>query len=74
MSRKLERSWTIFSIILLITSVGLLTGCDESLEIQLHDTYYVIGILQLVVLIGLFLLTAYFLSYGLKLLAVMKKR
>ena len=73
MKRKLEIRWTIFLVAILIASFGLMTGFkfDESWDIQVYDTYYVIYNMHLLTFTGLLLITAYFLTLGLKQLAIL---
>ena len=71
MKRQTEIRWTVFLLVILIISFGLLTGFSfrETLDIQMHDTYYVIENLHLLILLIFMFLTSYLLTFGLKKLA-----
>lgn len=73
MNQQIETKWLIFLLGLLIAVFGLLTRFqfDESLDIQIHDTYFVIHNTLLLFLIGFTLVITYLLTLGLRRLAVL---
>lgn len=75
MSKNIEVRWALFLFAVLLISFGLITGfsLDESIDVQLYDTYYVVSHLHLLIAIGLLLMMAGFFSFGLKKLAVVSK-
>ncbi|MGM0582397.1 MAG: hypothetical protein ACQETL_17085 [Bacteroidota bacterium] len=76
MKRQLEIRWAIFLSAILAVSLGLQTGFrfDESIDIQLHDTYYVIHNKHLIILTGFLVVAAYLISLGLKRLSKVNNR
>lgn len=75
MKKNIEIRWIVFLVAILITAFGLLTGfaLSESLDIQMHDTYYVIHNLHILIYVGTILTLAYFMTFGLKKLATLGK-
>ena len=73
MNRQLEVRWIAFLSAVLIAVVGLVTKFwfGESLDVQIHDTYFVIDNIHLLVATGLVLIVANFLTLGLKGLATL---
>jgi uncharacterized membrane protein len=71
MNKPLEASWLIYLLAIWVASSGLLTGfrIPESLDIQLHDTYYVIQNTHLLLFLLLISIISYLLCFGLKLMA-----
>ncbi|MCX2742152.1 hypothetical protein [Pontibacter anaerobius] len=71
MKRQVEIRWTVFLLAILIISFGLLTGFSfrETLDIQMHDTYFVIENFHLLILLIFTLAIVYLLTFGLKILA-----
>lgn len=63
--------WTVFLLAILIASFGLLTGFSihETLDINMHDTYFVIENSHLLIILIFTLATSYLLTFGLKILA-----
>jgi hypothetical protein len=57
--------------VILIVSFGLLTGFSihETLDINMHDTYFVIENSHLLIILIFTLATSYLLTFGLKMLA-----
>ncbi len=68
MKRQLEIRLGIFLSVIIVVSLGLQTGFrfDESIDIQLYDTYYVIHNKHLIILTGFLVVAAYLISLGLK--------
>ncbi|GAA5042777.1 hypothetical protein GCM10011506_45620 [Marivirga lumbricoides] len=75
MKRQIEVRWVIFLFTILIAAFGLLTGFafGDTFNIQLHDTYYVIESLYLLVILIITLSIAYLLTLGLKRLALLNR-
>lgn len=75
MKRSIEIRWIIFLLATLITAFGLKTGFafSESLEIQLHDTYFAFSNMHLLLFEGFILAIAFFMTVGMKKLATLGK-
>jgi len=68
MKRKTEIKFIIFLIAVFLLSCGLLTRLqlNESIDIQLYDTYYIIYNSQLILILAVILMTAYLFTFATK--------
>lgn len=71
MNKQIEIRWLVFLMALCAISFGLPTGFSlrGSMDIQVHDTYYVIENIDLLSLLILTIATSYLLTVGLKISA-----
>ena len=71
MRTKVETRWAIFLLSVLMVSFGLISdfSINESIDIQLHDTYFVVHDFHFLIGIGTLMMIASFLVFGLKRLA-----
>lgn len=71
MRRQTETKWILFLLALVVSSFGMLTGfvLNDSMDITMHDTYFVMANLHLLSIIAISVSAAYLLTLGLKKMA-----
>lgn len=75
MKRHTEIRWTVFLLVILITSFGLLTrfSIHGTFDMNIHDTYFVVDNSNLLMILSITLVSSYLLTFGLKIMAKMNR-